>query len=206
MQIIDISIPISSKMILYPGDTVPQFRPICTLGRSGCNMTELTISTHTGTHIDAPSHFLERGKSIDSIELERFIGEAQVLEVKGGEIDSRIIEREIKEGVRRILFKTTNSSFMENNTFSKRHAHLTMDGARAIVSKEILLVGIDYVTVERFGTPDFSVHKTLLCANIPILEGLNLASVEPGLYRLIALPLRFEGLDGSPVRAVLIRD
>lgn len=204
MSIIDISMTIDPKMIVYPGDTVPEFRPICTIEKSGCNMTEMKISSHTGTHIDAPSHFLKDKNSIEKVDLEKFIGLTQVVEVHTHTIDANVISNLVDKSVKRILFKTINSRFLNMNKFSKSHVYLTEDGAEFLVSMNVILVGIDYITIERFGTPDFKVHKILLSANIPILEGLDLSDVNPGYYILVALPLKLKGLDGSPVRAVLI--
>lgn len=204
MEIIDISLPVTTCMLTYPGDTKPSFRPICEIERSGCNMTELLLSTHTGTHIDAPTHFLPNTPSIDELDLTIFLGMAQVVEVFGNTIDEETVEQRLGQGTQRVLFKTKNSDLLNENRFSKEHAHLTRGGAMALASKGVVLVGIDYITIERFGTPDFSVHKTLLKSGIPILEGINLSGVRPGYYTLVALPLKLKGLDGSPVRAVLI--
>ena len=205
-KVIDISVPIREDMVIYPGDVEFSRSPICTIDRSGCNMTKLILGTHTGTHIDAPLHFLKDGESIDEIPLDVFIGMAQVIEIERDEIGAEEIEKKIISGTRRIIFKTKNSHLWEVNKFSKKYVHLTEDGARFLIEKRIKLVGIDYISIERFGTPTFSVHKMLFSNKIPILEGLNLKDVKPGIYLLIALPLKLERLDGSPVRAVLVEE
>jgi len=206
MKIIDISLPITEEIITDPGDVRFSKAPICTIERSGCNMTKLILGTHTATHIDAPFHFLKDGNSVDQIPLSHFIGKAQVIEVKSPEITGAIIEKELKDGIERVLFKTKNSELYKSKDFSKSYTHLTEDGAVFLVKAGIKLVGIDYVSIEKFGTPDFKVHKILFEANICVLEGIDLLSVNPGVYTLVALPLKFKGLDGSPVRAVLISE
>ena len=206
MKIIDISLPIEEGIVTYPGDAQFSKTPVCTIERSGCNMTKLILGTHTGTHIDAPFHFLKDGNSIDQIPLSHFIGQAQVIEVNEQEINSTIIKKQLKDGVERVLFKTRNSERYKEKGFSKNYTYLTEDGAVFLTRSGIKLVGIDYLSIERFGTPDFRVHKILFQANICVLEGINLSEVDPGIYTLVALPLRLKGLDGSPVRAVLISE
>ncbi len=206
MKIIDISIPIEEGMVKYPGDAEFSKTPICTIEKSGCNMMKLILGTHIGTHIDAPLHFLQDGLSIDKVPLFHFIGKAQVIEVDEKEITKDIIRKKMRSDIERILFKTKNSSLYKEKRFIKDYTYLTEDGARFLVKRRIRLVGIDYISIEKFGTPDFNVHKILFQANICILEGINLLDVEEGIYILIALPLRLKGLDGSPVRAVLIKE
>jgi len=206
MKIIDISIPIEESIVTYPGDAKFSKTPICTIERSGCNMMKLILGTHTGTHIDAPLHFLQDGLSIDKVPLSHFIGKTQVIEISEKEITEEIIRRKMKPGIEIVLFKTKNSALYKERKFIKDYTYLTEDGARFLVKKGIKLVGIDYISIEKFGTPDFRVHKILLQANICILEGINLLDVEESIYTLIAMPLRLKGLDGSPVRAVLIRE
>ncbi len=203
-RIIDISLPLEKGIICYPGDTPFCSEAMCTIARSGCNMSQLTVGTHTGTHIDAPLHFLERGKGVDELPLERFMGMAQVVEVVGESIGPEFLQGLRLSQIRTLLFKTRNSLLLEEKGFRRDYVHLTADGAACLVEMGIDLVGIDYLSIERFGTPDFAVHKTLLEAGISILEGLDLRGVAPGTYFLIALPLRITGGDGSPLRAVLL--
>lgn len=166
-------------------------------------MHKITLGTHTGSHIDAPLHFLEGGRAIDQYPLYRFMEPAQVVEVSGKEIGPEHIEG-LDPEARAVLFKTLNSSLMGIGAFCRDYTALTPEGAEVLIEKGIRLVGIDYVSIERFGTPDFLVHKRLLEEDVLILEGLNLKDVPPGLYLLLALPLRLKGMDGSPVRALLL--
>lgn len=205
MKIIDISPAIEEGMLLYPGDAQFQKIPICTIERSGCNMMKIGLGTHTGSHIDAPLHFLSDGDSIDNIPLSTFIGKVQVVEIKGREITSGILREKVAPDAERLLFKTTNSTLTQERRFSKDYTYLTQDGAQFLARSGIKLVGIDYISIERFGTSDFSVHKTLFEARICVLEGIDLSHVRAGYYTLVALPLKLKGLDGSPVRAILIQ-
>lgn len=202
-RIFDLSPPVGDLIPYYPGDAVFRAQPICTIETSGCNMHLLEMGTHTGSHVDAPLHFLKGGKSVDQIPLDRFMAEVEVLEVRSREIQPEhlnLLSRET-EGV---LFKTLNSDFMSLGFFWRDYVYLTLEAAEKAVERGLKLIGIDYVSIERFGTRDFSVHKKLLEAGIVLLEGLNLKDVPPGRYILFAFPLRLKGMDGSPVRAVLV--
>jgi len=190
-------------MAYYPGDVPYKAEPICTIDRSGCNMHKLLMGTHTGSHIDAPCHFLEGGRSIEQIPLYRFMEEAQVLEIRGKEIGPEDL-RGLEDGIGAVLFKTRNSGLMSLGAFLRDYVCLSPEGAEVLIERGIRLVGIDYVSIERFGTPDFRLHRRLLEADVLILEGLDLKDVPPGRYLLLALPLRIRGMDGSPVRAVLL--
>ena len=132
------------------------------------------------------------------------MGMAQIVEVVGESIGPEFLQGLRLSQIRTLLFKTRNSLLLEEKGFRRNYVHLTADGAACLVEMGIDLVGIDYLSIERFGTPDFAVHKTLLEAGISILEGLDLRGVAPGTYFLIALPLRITGGDGSPLRAVLL--
>lgn len=190
-------------MPYYPGDELYRAEPLCTLERSGCNMHRLILGTHTGSHIDAPFHFLQTGKTIDQYPLFRFIEPAQVVEVRGKEIGPDSLEGVDRE-VGAVLFKTSNSRLMELGTFSRDYVSLTPEAAEALIQRGVRLVGIDYISIEKFGASDFRVHKRLLQEDVLILEGLNLKDVPSGRYLLLAVPLRLKGMDGSPVRAFLL--
>ena len=166
-------------------------------------MHKLLMGTHTGSHIDAPCHFLEGGRSIEQIPLYRFMEEAQVLEIRGKEIGPEDLQG-LEDGIGAVLFKTRNSGLMSLGAFYRDYVYLSPEGAEVLIERGVRLVGIDYVSIERFGTPDFRLHRRLLKADVLILEGLDLKDVPPGRYLLLALPLRIRGMDGSPVRAVLL--
>lgn len=193
MKIFDISLPLNEQTITYPGTTPLKINPTRS-SVTGSVLSEITMSSHTGTHIDAPSHVLEYGKTIDQIDLETFFGPCRVLdltEVVDGILVKDLENKNIKEG-ERILLKTTNS-------------FLTSEAASYLAGLNIKLVGIDSLSIKQRGLKDNRAHSELLSKNIPIIEGLNMANIEEGEYTLVAFPVKFTGIDGSPARIVLIR-
>lgn len=202
-RIFDLSPTLGDEIPYYPGDVIFWAEPLCTLESSGCNMHRLLLGTHSGSHLDAPLQFLAGGSGADEIGLDRLIGEAEVLEVKGREIGPQEVQS-LAPGVERVLFKTRNSPLMRRGTFQRDYVFLSMEGAEALLERKVKLVGIDYISIERFGTPDFAVHKRLLQEDVVILEGLTLEDVPPGRYLLVALPLKLRGMDGAPLRAALL--
>lgn len=193
MKIFDISLLLNEQTITYPGTTALKITPTRS-SVTGSALSEITLSSHAGTHIDAPAHVIEGGKTIDQIKLDTFFGPCRVLDltqVKDGILVKDLEGKNIKEG-ERILLKTTNS-------------FLTSDAASYLAGLNIKLVGIDSLSIKQRGLKDNRAHTELLSKDIPIIEGLNLAEIEEGKYTLIAFPLSFTGIDGSPARIVLIR-
>jgi arylformamidase len=173
------------------------------------NVSLLRFGAHTGTHVDAPAHFIEGGAKVDSLSLETLIGEAIVVEIP---LDACSIAPEhLTEcdlsGVERVLFKTRNSGFWHDpeNRFRTDFTYLETEAAVWLVEAGVRLVGIDYLSIERFGSKEFETHRTLLSKGVIILEGLDLQQVAPGRYELICLPIKLAGGcgDGAPARAVL---
>jgi arylformamidase len=210
MTIYDISISISELTPIYPGDpTVRIERWESIADGNVANVSYLHLCAHTGTHIDAPSHFIDGAKGIDKIPLETLVGEARVVtipdEIKAIEA-KHILDLKLNN-VTRILFKTRNSSFWNDSplNFREDYSSLTAEGAEVLVQLGIKLVGIDYLSIEPSNTSDFQTHKILLSNGIVILEGLNLYDVPEGNYELSCLPLKLAGgmLDGAPARAIL---
>jgi arylformamidase len=172
-----------------------------------CNVSRWQIGAHTGTHCDAPFHFIDDGKGIDEVPVDRFIGPCLVVEV-----NPKInIEREDLEKInfkrhKRILFKTRNSNHWKNNnmTFDENFVAVGITGAEYLVEKKMELVGVDYLSVESFHAEfEHPVHKKLLGKNVVVLEGLNLSAIKPGEYELLCLPLKIKHGDGTPMRAAL---
>ncbi|TVL97668.1 MAG: hypothetical protein CV080_09840 [Candidatus Kuenenia stuttgartiensis] len=205
MTFYDVTVPISNAMITWPSDPAVSITGTSLISRGDfCNLSELKIGSHCGTHIDAPSHFLENGRTIDQLALENLIGEATVFEFKNKEnIDVSDIKQLQFDNVKRVLFKTVNSSYWKFSTFKKDFVYLTKDAAQYLVDKGIRLVGVDYLSVEKFESQLAETHHTLLRNDVIILEGLDLSNVERGRYELIALPLKIKDGDGSPARVVL---
>jgi arylformamidase len=169
-------------------------------------MSQLAFGAHTATHVDAPNHFIVGTRRIDQLDLTKLIGPCRVVRVPD---DVQTIEPEHFgniDGLERIIFKTKNSAFWNDAEFHSDFAHLSPVAANALVERGIKLVGIDYLSIERFHSGDHAVHKALLGKEIVILEGLDLREVEPGDYELICLPLKYVGGegDGAPARAVLL--
>ena len=201
-NIIDISLPLRDGMSIYPDN--PSF--LARMERNGeTYVSTLTMGSHTGTHIDAPRHRFENGKGVDSIELSRFVGRARVLDmtgVAGGVTKESLLPKNVKAN-ERILIKTSNSV----RGFSKFYddfVYLESDAAAYLAGVGVLLIGIDSLSVKkRSGGQE--AHDAFLAKGIPIVEGLDLSKVFEGEYTFVGLPLRLEGIDASPIRAVLIR-
>jgi len=204
-KIHDITVPLSADLPVYPGDP-PFVIDRCHSIAKGdhANLSRITLSTHSGTHIDAPHHFIDAGISVDQIPLDILIGKALVVEISGvKEIGRKELERLRVKGADRLLLKTDNSELWNEAEFNQDFAALTLDGARFLLEAGVKLIGIDYLSIESF-EGDGEVHRMLLDQGVLILEGVNLADVTPGEYQLICLPLKVKGGDGAPVRALLI--
>ena len=200
MKIIDITRPLSEGILTYPGDIPPVFRKV---DNGTYRITCLHLSTHTGTHIDAPVHYLKTGDTIDTIPLSHVMGRCRVLDVTraGTSITSDYLKGRL-DGIDRLLLKT---SFSNTDRFEENYPSLTADAARLITGCGMKCVGIDSPSIESYEC-DGTVHRELLSRGCIIIELLDLSKVEEGNYTLVALPLRFNGLDGSPARVVLLDD
>jgi arylformamidase len=200
VQFFDVTRPLSGDAVVYSGDTKPEFRQE---DRGPYLITDLHMSSHSGTHIDAPVHYLKWGATIDEVELPTLIGPCRVADLSGvsGEIRPAHIENCLGSASR-LLLKTPFSSM---TCFDSDFSHLGIDAARLLVKHGIRCVGIDSPSIEGF-RGDGSVHRELLGADCIIIELLDLSLVSPGDYTLIALPLRLRGIDGAPARVVLGRE
>src|SRR5438128_11789180 len=196
-------------MAVYRGNPPVRIRPAMTLRKDRVNLSELCLGSHTGTHVDAPSHFINGAKGIDRVDLERFIGPAWVADlrrVRGGISAVDLGRARIPRGTRRVLLRTTNSRLWHPaRPFRTDFVYLEAEGARWLVERGVRLVGIDYLSIEGFGVQGAPTHHALLGAGIPILEGLDLSRAAPGRYLLSAVPVRWRAADGAPTRAVLWR-
>lgn len=204
-KVIDISLSIDQDTPVYPGDygvKVNQLKSI--KNGDGYNLSSIAMGVHTGTHLDAPTHFIEGAKRVDQIPPDQFMGTAQVVEILDKKKITRqeLEKKDITENI--ILFKTGNS-MRYSGEFIKDYVYLTEEAGRYLVEKGIKLIGIDYLSIEKYPAEEAPVHKFLLGKGLVILEGLNLSNVEEGIYTLIALPLKIKGAEGSPTRAVLIK-
>jgi arylformamidase len=165
------------------------------------------MSVHSGTHVDAPAHFIPGGAGVEALDLNVLVGPALVVEAKEADMLSADVLKElpIPAHTERVLFRTRNSDRWARGEreFSKDFVAITGDGARWLVAHGVRLVGVDYLSVGSFSEVDRT-HRTLLNAGVIPVEGLNLSGIEPGVYQLVCLPLRIMGADGAPARAILI--
>jgi arylformamidase len=207
MPIYDITVPIRSGMPVYEGDPGIDIQPWSSLAKGdSANVSFLHFGAHTGPHVDAPAHFIEGARKIDSLSLETLIGPAKVIRVPDdvNEIGLEFLAGCNLDQVERVLFHTRNSTFW-NEGFRKDFTHLSPEAAQKLVDLKVKLVGIDYLSIEKFHSGHHRTHLALLSQNLVIVEGLNLTEVPAGDYELICLPLKIaDGAgDGAPARAVL---
>lgn len=207
MTYFDISLPLSEALATYPGNQPFERESLKTIGADEVELSKLTLGTHSGTHIDAPRHFVKGGKGVDQIDLTRLIGSCIVIDCTYVEefIRTKDFEGVAIEKGSRIIIKTRNSDFVSAPDFTPNYVSLTLEAAQFLANKEIALIGIDYLSIEVKGSFGHPVHKALLKRDIIILEGINLANVEAGIYQLLCLPLLISKADGAPCRALLLR-
>jgi len=206
-RIYDISVPIRSGGLVYPGNPEIDVTLQQAVAKgASANVSTIRFGSHTGTHADAARHFFDDGQPVDKIPLDRLIGPALLI----GFNDSvrsvgaaELREYDLKDH-KRILLRTRNSAFLSQRDFVKDYTYLAPDGAQYLVDKGVELVGIDYLSIEQFHSGHHRTHRTLLERSVVIVEGLDLSVPAPGQYQFICLPLRIEGCDGAPARAVLI--
>lgn len=204
----DISVALTGDLPTWPGSpgVTTRLRNSIAAG-DVANVTQLSIDVHSGTHVDAPRHFLDRGETLEELGLDPFIGPAVVLDTgPAKEISAAVLDAAmVPVGARRLLLRTRNSSRADlyRSPFDEDYAALTLDGAEWLASKNLCLVGIDYLSIQRYSEPP-DVHRALLGAGIAILEGLRLGGVNPGAYELICLPMRLINVEGAPARAILL--
>ena len=196
---IDISLALKKNLVTYPGDLCFEEYEYKTHSSDGVHITRILMETHSGTHFDAPYHAMENGKTSGEIPLENFMGECTVCEVSGNSVRAADLPEKHRK---RILFKTKNSSLYKSNKFDTGFCYVAEDAARELVRRGVVLVGIDYLSIEEFGTTGMKVHRIILGGGSVILEGLDLSGVKPGDYNLLCLPLKID-TDGSPCRAIL---
>jgi arylformamidase len=207
MKIYDISWPISQATTEYKNKGTIQLTAVKGFEMDGMRDSTITLGTHTGTHVDAPSHFLKDGKSIDMISLDRLMGRAIVLDLMTvlDSISADDLARyDIQEGDI-IVLRTANSALDITNPFDGNFIYLDASGARYLAEKNIKAVAIDYLGIER-GDPEHTTHITLMKADIVIIEGVRLSHVPAGEYFMICLPLAIMGLEAAPARAILMTE
>ena len=206
---IDITAPLDpSTTPTYPGDTQPKFEFLRSFDKGDkVTLSSYLMTAHAGTHVDAPLHFVARGAPIDQVPLTTLMGRTRVIDCSPGAmaIDAAELSRHNWRGAKRILFRTRNSrnSWMVDASFHQDFTYIAPDAAQLLADSGVELVGIDYLSAEKFGVTEARTHQILLGRNIPIIEGLDLREVKEGEYDMIVLPLRVVGHEAAPARALL---
>jgi arylformamidase len=208
MSIHDISLPISESLPVWPGDPPTRITQPFHLDKGDpATVTRLDMGAHTGTHVDAPAHYIAGGPGVEGLDLQVLVGPALVVHaLEADALSAEVLERlPIPPGTERVLFRTRNSDRWASGEreFAEDFVALTGDGARWLVERGVRLVGVDYLSVAPFDA-GVATHRTLLRAGVVPVEGLNLSGIAPGIYRLVCLPLKIVGGDGAPARAILI--
>jgi arylformamidase len=212
MEIIDITRTIDPKILKWPDDTEPPSQEFVTHTDNGdpATVSEWKMSSHTGTHMDARMHFIPGGWTMEALDLSRSVGPCRVVDLTHveGHVSRADLEAAEVAGQARLLLKTRNSEqeFMQREEFEKSYSAISREAAEYLVEIGVETIGVDYLSVEPFEDTEFNTHHTLLGADVVILEGLVLTDVKPGEYFLACLPLKLAGSDGSPARAILVRD
>lgn len=208
MKIIDISVPIDKDTPVWPTASAPQCISTFSIEKGRpANDSTIHMSLHTGTHIDAPLHFIRGGRPVGAMSLETFAGPALVVHLpRVKEISvADLAKIKIPKNVTRILFKTSNSALWgKESQFKKDYVGLTADAAVWLSARNIGLIGVDYLSVAKFDD-SVAVHKILLGKGVALLEGIDLSHVKPGNYTLMCLPVKFSAMEAAPVRAVLTK-
>ena len=203
---IDVSVTLRTGMVSWPGDPPARISHVLDMEKGDpCTVSLLEMGAHTGTHMDAPAHFVRGGRGINTMPLDTAIGSARVITIRDRESikPKELARHRIRRG-ERILFKTYNSDrCWDTDPFVEDFVHITAAAARYLVERQVRLIGIDYLSVGGFHADGAGTHQALLKAGIWLVEGLNLKKVRAGKYQLICLPLKIDGGDGAPARALL---
>lgn len=201
----DVSLPVDEHLVTYAGNPPPQRALLMDLSRGDpATVSHWSLGAHTGTHVDAPAHFIAGGATVDALPWDYYCGLVQVAVCTDVDvIDAAAVDRALFEGKAHGLFFRTRNSDRLHLPFDPRYVALDRSGARRLIERGIRLVGIDYLSVEGYGDPEFPVHKLLIRADVAIIEGLSLRHVPAGRYECLCLPVKLAGADGAPARVVL---
>ena len=207
-RLVDVSVLLAPGLATYPGNPPFAIAPVHRIadGHSS-NNSQLTMGTHTGTHVDAPLHFFDGRPGVDAMPLELLIGRARVIDLphRGGITEAHLAAAGLREDLR-VLLRTPNSALWNTSDgFHTDYTYLTEGGAKFLVGQGVKVVGVDYLSVEQYKKAGAPAHKALLGSDVIIIEGLNLSEAEAGQYEMYCLPLRVAGADGAPARVVLKR-
>jgi arylformamidase len=203
---IDVSVPVKNGMVHWPGDAPYEIERLKDFAKGDpLTLSYIKLGVHTGTHMDAPLHFVEGGSTIDSMPIEATVGPARVVAIRDRE-SVKVAELEtlnLQPG-ERILFKTYNSEHCWNtDTFAEDFIYISHEGAEYLAARQVRTVGVDYLSVGGFRKDGLETHQALLGGGIWVIEGLNLQGIEPGNYELMCLPLKLANAEGAPARALV---
>ena len=201
--ILDISMDLNEKTVVWINDPQPELRPICRQPAAPCNFTWLNFSSHAGTHVDAPFYLFRSKWTADKIPFERLIGKCQVLDLT--DVSDTITAADLKKRriTRRMVLLKTRNSFDPMKAYNPRHVAMSVDAADYLIAKGVTTIGYDYQSFEREGKN--VLHTILLAKSVTVIDNLRLGHVPPGNYTLICLPLKVTGIDAAPARAILVR-
>ena len=207
-RLIDVSVMLRPGIPTYPGNAPFEFEPVKRIANGdSANVSKIVMGTHSGTHLDAPKHFLDDKPGIDALPLDLLIGRARVIDVpvRGGITEAHLAASGLREDLR-VLLRTPNSALWNSQQgFREDYTYVSEGAARYLVDQGVKVVGVDYLSVEQFHKPGAPAHHALLGNGVIIIEGLDLSEAEPGQYEMYCLPLRIDGADGAPARVVLKR-
>ncbi len=205
MAIFDVSLTLKKGMLTYPGD--PYFsieHGFSIKNGDGFNLSLLSLTTHTGTHIDAPAHYLDGGSTIELAPLDVLIGPGVVLDMRGVDIiDRGVLENSALTDEKRVFFKTDNSLKIKEPEIHHNYTYIEDSGAGLLIERGVKLAGIDYLSVDRIDDEDAPAHRILLSSGAFIVEGLDLLDAPVGACQIYCLPLKIEGGDGAPARVLI---
>ncbi len=205
MRFYDATLPIQEGMVTFPGDPPFKIEPYFQRDKGDSfDLAVMSMGTHLGTHLDPPAHYLDGGATVDELPLESLVGPGVILDMRRKtQIDRQALEESDFVNHIRVLLKTSNGPLLLESSFHEDYVHLTEGGARFLVERGVRLVGIDYLSIERYKNPGAPVHHILLEAGVVIVEGVHLLEIPPGEYEIFCLPLRIKGADGAPARLIL---
>jgi len=206
-RIYDVSVPIRDGGLIYPGNPPIRVEAQQAIARgAGANVSHVSFGSHTGTHVDSARHFFDDGQTVDAIDMQKLMGPALLIALDDSvtSVTAELLQQFKLQAHKRLLIRTRNSGLLKDPEFHRDYTFIAPDAAEYLVEQGIELVGVDYLSIEQFRSGHHRTHRTLLGKGVVIVEGLDLSEPPPGEYDFCCLPLRLEGLDGAPARAILI--
>ncbi|WP_419420783.1 cyclase family protein [Legionella sp. D16C41] len=206
-QCYDLSVTISEQLVTFPGDPTYHLENVSSLEQGAFfHLNKIYLGNHTGTHIDFPAHVIREGKTSNDFLIDRLIGKGLIIQVPDNEISitKTFVKNQPILTNDFVFFKTANSKLSKNSTFTKNYVYIEPDAAEELLKKGIKIVGIDYISVDKYEFEDLPVHKALLANDILIVENLELNHVPNGRYTIYIMPLKINNLDGLPARVIAI--